>query len=146
MPIFFKYGSRRCAFMYVKYVKRFLDAFLSLMGLIVLAIPMLVIAIAVKIDDPGPAFFKQKRVGKEKKYFELYKFRSMKVNTPDVPTHQLENPKQYISKVGAFLRKTSLDELPQMWNILKGDVSIIGDGCIIETTKKSIDFSRVVTV
>ena len=132
--------------MYVKYVKRFLDAFLSLMGLIVLAIPMLVIAIAVKIDDPGPAFFKQKRVGKEKKYFELYKFRSMKVNTPDVPTHQLENPKQYISKVGAFLRKTSLDELPQMWNILKGDVSIIGDGCIIETTKKSIDFSRVVTV
>ncbi|MBO5019560.1 MAG: sugar transferase [Clostridia bacterium] len=112
--------------MYVKYVKRFLDAFLSLMGLIVLAIPMLVIAIAVKIDDPGPAFFKQKRVGKEKKYFELYKFRSMKVNTPDVPTHQLKNPKQYISKVGAFLRKTSLDELPQMWNILKGDMSIIG--------------------
>ncbi|MBO5090559.1 MAG: sugar transferase [Clostridia bacterium] len=112
--------------MYIKFFKRFLDAFLSFMGLCVLALPMLLIALIVKIDDPGPAFFKQKRVGIHKTYFSLYKFRSMKVSTPDIPTHLLENPEQYISKVGAFLRKTSLDELPQMWNILKGDMSIIG--------------------
>ncbi len=112
--------------MYIKFFKRFLDAVLSFMGLCVLALPMLIIALVIKIDDPGPAFFKQKRVGIHKTYFSLYKFRSMKVSTPDIPTHLLENPEQYISKVGAFLRKTSLDELPQMWNILKGDMSIIG--------------------
>lgn len=112
--------------MYIKFFKRFLDAVLSFMGLCVLALPMLIIALIIKIDDPGPAFFKQKRVGIHKTYFSLYKFRSMKVSTPDIPTHLLENPEQYISKVGAFLRKTSLDELPQMWNILKGDMSIIG--------------------
>ena len=86
----------------------------------------MIIIFAIKIDDPGPAFFKQKRVGINKSYFNLYKFRSMKVDTPDVPTHLLENPEQYISRVGAFLRKTSLDEIPQMWNILRGDMSIIG--------------------
>ena len=112
--------------MYKYFFKRLLDIVLSLLGLLVLAVPMLAIAIAIKIDDPGPAFFKQKRVGKGKKLFWLYKFRSMKVNTPNLPTHLLENPQQYISKVGAFIRKTSIDELPQLFNILRGDMSVIG--------------------
>ena len=112
--------------MYKNFLKRVIDFALSLVGLIVLSPVFLIIIIAIKIDDPGPAFFKQKRVGIHKSYFNLYKFRSMKMNTPDIPTHLLENPKQYITRVGGFLRKTSLDELPQMWNILKGDMSIIG--------------------
>lgn len=112
--------------MYNKLFKRALDFSLSLLGIIVLSPIFLIIIIAIKIDDPGPAFFKQKRIGIHKSYFNLYKFRSMKVNTPDLPTHLLKNPEQYISRIGAFLRKTSLDELPQMFNILKGDMSIIG--------------------
>lgn len=112
--------------MYKYFFKRLLDIVLSILGLLVLAVPMLAIAIAIKIDDPGPAFFKQKRVGKGKKLFWLYKFRSMKVSTPNLPTHLLENPQQYISKVGAFIRKTSIDELPQLFNILRGDMSVIG--------------------
>ena len=100
---------------------------LSLVGSIVLAVPMLILIVAIKIDDPGPAFFRQQRVGKGKKLFWLYKFRSMKVSTPkDVPTHLLENPEQYISRIGKILRKTSLDELPQIYNILSGKMSIIG--------------------
>lgn len=87
----------------------------------------MLIMIAIEIDDPGPVFFSQKRVGIHKKYFQLYKFRSMKMSTPhDMPTHLLENPEQYITRVGKFLRKTSLDEIPQLWNILRGDMSVIG--------------------
>lgn len=113
--------------MYIKFFKRLIDIILSSIGLIVLAIPMLVVAIIIKCEDPGSAIFKQKRVGLHKKYFNLYKFRSMKMDTPhDMPTHMLENPEQYILKVGAFIRKASIDELPQMWNIFKGDMSIIG--------------------
>lgn len=112
--------------LYNVFLKRTIDIILSFLGLLILSPLFLIVIIAIKIDDPGPAFFKQKRVGIHKTYFNLYKFRSMKVNTPDIPTHLLKNPEQYISKVGAFLRKTSLDELPQMWNILKGDMSIIG--------------------
>lgn len=112
--------------MYVHGLKRTLDFLLSLCGLLVLWPLFLVIAIAIKIDDPGPVFFSQKRVGLHKRYFQLYKFRSMKVNTPDVPTHLLEHPEQYISKVGGFLRKYSLDELPQIINILLGQMAIIG--------------------
>lgn len=112
--------------MYKTFLKRTIDFVLSLIGLIVLSPVFLIIAIAIKIDDPGPVLFKQKRVGVHKSYFNLYKFRSMKVNTPDVPTHLLENPEQYISRVGKFLRKSSLDELPQMINIIKGEMSIIG--------------------
>jgi len=111
---------------YRKVLKRIIDILLSFMGLIVLWPLFIVIAVLIKIDDPGPAIFTQKRVGKDKELFKLYKFRSMKTNTPDIPTHLLENPQQYISKVGGFLRKTSLDELPQIWNIFKGDMSIIG--------------------
>ena len=113
--------------MYKNFLKGLLDFTLSLLGVIFLAVPMLVIAIIIKIQDPGPVFFKQQRVGKGKRLFWLYKFRSMKVSTPkDVPTHLLENPEQYITKIGAFLRKTSLDELPQIFNILCGKMSVIG--------------------
>ena len=112
--------------MYRNLAKRFFDIVLSLLGLIILSPVFLCVALAIKIDDAGPAFFKQKRVGKGKTYFWLYKFRSMKTSTPDIPTHLLNNPEQYISRVGKFIRKTSIDELPQMFNILKGDMSIIG--------------------
>lgn len=113
--------------MYTHFFKRLIDIVLSFIGIIVLGIPMLIIAVVIKHEDPGPALFRQKRIGKNKKYFMLLKFRSMKMSTPhDVPTHQLENPKQYLLKCGKTLRKLSLDELPQLFNILKGDMSIIG--------------------
>ncbi len=113
--------------MYLKFFKRLIDIILSGIGLIVLAIPMAVVAIIIRCEDPGPVIFKQKRIGRAKSTFSLYKFRSMLLNTPhDMPTHMLENPEQYILKVGKFIRKTSIDELPQLWNIFKGDMSIIG--------------------
>lgn len=113
--------------MYKAFFKRFLDIVLSLFGIIVLSPVFLIIAIAIVIDEPGPIFFKQKRVGKNKKLFKILKFRSMKMSTPhDTPTHLLKNPEQYITNVGKFLRKTSLDELPQLFNILAGQMSIIG--------------------
>lgn len=113
--------------MYAKVIKRLIDIVLSFLALIVLSWLFLGLIIAIKIDDPGPAFFKQKRVGIHKTFFKLHKFRSMKMSTPhDIPTHQLDNPDQYITKVGKFLRKTSLDELPQIWDIFIGKMSIIG--------------------
>jgi len=111
---------------YRKFFKRFLDIVISLLAIIILGIPMLIIALIVKVSDPGPALFKQKRVGIHKTYFNLYKFRSMKMDTPDVPTHLLENPDSYLIGIGKALRKSSLDELPQLINILKGDMSIVG--------------------
>ena len=113
--------------MYESIFKRWIDIALSAVGLLVLSLVYLVIAIAVYVDDPGPIFFKQKRVGKGKTFFPLHKFRSMKMSTPhDMPTHMLKNPEQYITKVGGFLRKSSLDELPQIWDIFVGNMSIIG--------------------
>lgn len=112
--------------MYKYFFKRLSDLLLSFIAAIILLPFFLLIAIAIFIDDPGPVFFKQKRVGKGKKLFWLHKFRSMKVKTPDVPTHLLENPQQYITRVGRFLRKTSLDELPQVFDILIGKMSIVG--------------------
>lgn len=113
--------------LYEKYVKRILDVMLSGMGLIVLSPVYLVIIIAIILDDPGPVFFTQKRVGKDKKFFRLHKFRSMKMSTPhDVPTHMLEKPEQYITRVGRFIRRTSIDELPQLWDIFVGSMSVIG--------------------
>lgn len=112
--------------MYKHCFKRLFDFILSLIGAVVLLPVFLVISIAIMIDDPGPVFFRQKRVGKNKKIFWLHKFRSMKVKTPDLPTHLLENPEQYITRIGRFLRKTSLDELPQVYDILFGKMSIIG--------------------
>jgi len=133
--------------MYIKIGKRMLDFLLSALALIVLAIPMLVIAVVVKLSSKGPVLFWQKRVGKGKNNFMMPKFRSMYTETPaDMPTHLLQDPARWITPVGKVLRKTSLDELPQLFSIFTGKMSIVGDGCIIETTKKSIDFSRVVTV
>lgn len=112
---------------YEKYIKRFLDIVLSLVGLIVLFPVFLIIVIAMEIDDPGPIIFSQKRVGKNKKYFKLHKFRSMKMSTPhDVPTHMLENPEQYITRVGRFIRRHSIDEMVQCFDILAGSLSVIG--------------------
>jgi len=113
--------------MYRKYIKRILDFVLSFIALIILSPVFLIISILIKLDSKGPVLFKQKRVGKNKKHFYILKFRTMKVDTPkDTPTHMLQNPEKYITRVGKFLRKTSLDELPQIINILKGDMSIIG--------------------
>ena len=112
---------------YDKYVKRMIDIILSFIGLIFLVPVYLGFAIAIKIDDPGPVFFIQKRVGRNKQYFKLHKFRSMKMSTPhDIPTHMLNNPDQYITKVGRFARLHSIDELPQIWDIFIGNMSIIG--------------------
>ena len=113
--------------MYQKFGKRFLDILLSACGILVLSPVYLLVALAIKIDDPGPVFFRQKRVGLHKSHFQILKFRTMKMETPrDVPTHLLENPEQYITRMGKFLRKTSLDELPQLFNVLNGTMSIVG--------------------
>ena len=108
-------------------LKRFFDIILSLVAIIVFSWLLIIIAIAIVVEDKGNILFKQKRIGKNKTEFYIYKFRTMKVSTPkDVPTHLLDNPESYITKIGGFLRKTSLDELPQLFNILKGDMSIVG--------------------
>ena len=108
-------------------VKRLIDIVISLTGLIILSPVFLILIIAIKIDSKGPVLFKQKRVGLHNNYFNILKFRTMRTDTPkDTPTHLLENPDQWITKVGKFLRRTSLDELPQIWNIFVGQMSIIG--------------------
>ena len=113
--------------MYQLFFKRLLDILLSLAACVVLALPMGAIAVWIKLDSPGPVLFRQRRVGAGKTHFNILKFRTMRGNTPhDVPTHLLQDPNSYITKSGAFLRKTSLDELPQIYNILAGQMSIIG--------------------
>ncbi len=113
--------------MFYFWFKRFYDIVLSFIGLIVLSPLLLVLVILIKLDSKGPILFRQKRIGRNKKHFYILKFRTMRIDTPkDTPTHMLENPQQWITKVGKFLRKTSLDEIPQIINILKGDMSIIG--------------------
>lgn len=113
--------------MYRNYIKRLLDLLLSAAAAVVLALPMAALAIWIKIDSPGPVFFRQRRVGAHKTHFNILKFRTMRGDTPhDVPTHLLKNADSYITKSGAFLRRTSLDELPQIYNILVGEMSIIG--------------------
>jgi len=108
-------------------MKRLIDIILSLLGLIILSPVFLLLIIAIKVDSRGPVLFKQKRIGIHKSHFHILKFRTMRIDTPkDTPTHLLENPEQWITRVGKFLRKTSLDELPQIINILKGEMSIIG--------------------
>ena len=110
-----------------RYIKRIIDILLSGLAIIILSPLLLILCIAIKLDTPGPIFFTQKRVGIHKTYFQIYKFRTMRTDTPkDMPTHMLANPEQYITKTGRFLRKTSLDELPQIFNIFKGDMSIVG--------------------
>ncbi|MCR5727139.1 MAG: sugar transferase [Lachnospiraceae bacterium] len=112
--------------MYRYFFKRLIDILMSGIGIVLLAIPMLIIAVIIKCSDPGPAIFKQKRIGIHKKFFTLHKFRSMKKGTPDIPTHLMENPEKYMIKHGEFIRKYSIDELPQLFDIFIGKMSIIG--------------------
>ena len=113
--------------MYQNYIKRGIDCILSLIGLIILSPILLIIAVIIKMTSPGPVLFRQERMGKDNKHFRIMKFRTMRIDTPkDCPTHMLENPDQYITKIGHILRKTSLDELPQLWNIFVGDMAVIG--------------------
>lgn len=113
--------------MYQRFVKRMLDVILSLCGVVLLSPVFLILAVWIKLDSPGPVFFKQKRVGKHKTYFNILKFRTMRTDAPhDMPTHLLENPEAFITRSGAFLRRTSLDELPQIINILMGEMSVVG--------------------
>lgn len=113
--------------MYRNYIKRLLAIILSLGGMICLSWLFLILSVAIKLDSPGPVFFRQKRMGKNKKHFQILKFRTMRIDTPhDMPTHLLQDPDQYITRVGRFLRRTSLDELPQLWNIFVGDMAVIG--------------------
>ena len=112
---------------YEKLMKPMFDKIISFIGLVLLAPIFGIVSLAIYIDDPGPIMFTQKRVGLNKKYFKIHKFRSMKTSTPkNMPTHMLSNPDQYITKVGKFLRKSSLDELPQIWDIFVGNMAIIG--------------------
>lgn len=113
--------------MYKNYFKRIIDLALAIIGVTILSPVFLIILLAIKLDSKGPVLFKQKRVGIYKTYFYIYKFRTMKIDTPkEMPTHLLENPDYFITKVGSFLRKTSLDELPQLFNIIKGEMAVIG--------------------
>ena len=113
--------------MYKNILKRLVDLVLSFFAIVFLSVPMIFVIIAIKIDSRGPAFFKQKRVGKDGKHFNILKFRTMRTDAPhDMPTHLLTNPEAFITKSGSFLRKTSLDELPQFFNVLKGDMSLVG--------------------
>jgi O-antigen biosynthesis protein WbqP len=108
-------------------IKRFIDFWLALVGSILLSPVFLILAASIKADSRGPVLFCQKRVGIHKTFFQIYKFRTMRTDTPkDMPTHMLKDPEQYITKVGRFLRRTSLDELPQIFNILKGDMAVVG--------------------
>lgn len=113
--------------MYKFYLKRYIDFSLSLVGIIVLSPLLLIFCFAIKLDSKGPVVFCQKRIGRDKSHFNIYKFRTMRIDTPkEMPTHLLENPDYFITRVGKFLRKTSLDELPQLFNIIKGDMAVIG--------------------
>lgn len=113
--------------MYQHCIKRLLDILLSGVGILLLALPMLLIALLIKLDSKGPVFFRQKRVGKHKKTFQILKFRTMRIDTPhDMPTHLLADPEAYLTRTGKLLRKASLDELPQLFNILAGQMSVIG--------------------
>ena len=113
--------------LYERYIKRILDLLLAAVGAVVLSPLILLAALAIRLDSPGPVMFRQRRVGKNKTYFEILKFRTMRDDCPkDVPTHLMKNPSRWLTRTGRFLRRTSIDELPQVFNILKGDMSIVG--------------------
>ena len=125
--------------MYIRFFKRLCDFCISLICSIIFLPIFIILIIVVKLDSKGPVFFRQERVGKDKKLFHILKFRTMKVDTPkEIPTCMLENPEQYITRVGKFLRKTSLDELPQIWNILAGQMSLIGPRPVLPREKELI--------
>ena len=125
--------------MYQRFVKRMLDVILSLCGVVLLSPVFLILAVWIKLDSPGPVFFKQKRVGKHKTYFNILKFRTMRTDAPhDMPTHLLENPEAFITRSGAFLRRTSLDELPQIFNVLLGHMSLVGPRPYLPSEKEEM--------
>lgn len=127
--------------MYRQCIKRLLDIFISTIGLLVLSPIFIILAILIKKDDGGPIFFSQDRMGRHKKPFRLYKFRSMRVSAPaNCPTEELDNPEFWITKTGAWMRKTSLDELPQIWNIIKGDMSIVGPRPVVLAEEELIRY------
>ena len=133
--------------MYKHFIKRLLDIVLSVLGIVICCIPMLIIAIAIKIDSPGPVIFKQKRLGYKGRVYEIWKFRSMCVGAEQTGSGVYSGKGDArVTHVGNILRKTSLDELPQFFNTLVGSMSFVGERGIIETTKNNADFSRVVTV
>lgn len=107
-------------------MKRSLDLVLALMASVLLAIPIIMVALVVRLSSPGPVFYWSSRVGRYNRFFRMPKFRSMRIDTPAVATHLLENPEQWLTPIGSFLRKSSLDELPQLWSILRGDMSFVG--------------------
>jgi len=110
-----------------RFVKRLLDILFAALAGAVLLLPLIIMSLVIQLDSPGPVLFTQKRVGKNKRYFQIYKFRTMRTDTPhEIPTHMLNSPDAYITRVGRFLRKTSLDELPQLYNIFVGDMSFVG--------------------
>lgn len=120
-------AMERGTFMYVKYGKRAVDFGLALAGLIGLGWLLVLLALLVRLTSPGPALFRQRRIGRNKKEFEILKFRTMRIDTPrDMPTHLLTDPERYVTPLGRWLRRTSLDELPQLFNILKGEMALIG--------------------
>lgn len=125
--------------LYERFGKRALDKVLSFLGLVALSPAFVLIALAIEIDDPGPVLFKQKRVGKDKQFFEMHKFRSMKKSAPtDVPIEKFEDQEEYITRVGRFLRKTYLDELPQLWDVFRGRMSLVGPRPVIWNTTELI--------
>ena len=125
---------------YERFGKRALDKVVSFCGLVLLAPLFGLIAVAIEIDDPGPVLFKQKRVGKDKRFFEIHKFRSMKKSAPtDVPIERFEDQEEYMTRVGRFLRRTYLDELPQLWDVFRGKMSLVGPRPVIWNTKELIE-------
>lgn len=133
------------SFMY-RFIKRIIDIVCSLLGLIVLSPILIIVSILIKLESDGPIIFKQLRAGKDSKPFYIYKFRSMKVNTPNIATNDFNNASEYITKIGRFIRKTSLDEIPQLFNILKGDMSIVGPRPVILEEVELIELRQVYNV
>ena len=127
-------------------MKRCFDLISSLVGIILFSPILLLLALIIKVTSPGPILFKQRRIGKDNQEFMIYKFRTMRIDTPNVATHLLKNPEQYITSIGKFMRKTSLDELPQLFNILKGEMSVVGPRPALYNQYDLIDMRTKVNV
>ena len=126
-----------------RFIKRLMDIILSMLGIIILSPVLIVVSILIKLESRGPVIFKQLRAGKNSEPFYIYKFRSMKVNTPNIATNDFNNASDYITKIGKIIRKTSLDEMPQLFNILKGDMSIVGPRPVILEESELIELRQV---
>ena len=128
------------------FLKRMIDVICSILGIIVLSPILIIVSILIKLESKGPIIFKQLRAGKDSKSFYIYKFRSMKVNTPNIATNDFDNASDYITKIGRFIRKTSLDEIPQLFNILKGDMSIVGPRPVILEESELIELRQTYNI